>query len=109
MGKGFRCWACGKAEQRAKPKDKRGVSAGLEAQYPVAGAVESPSNCVFSACNPSKAAVLRLPRPETSANDAFTIARASRLQIVCRQNDLQFSRGHYRDRRTERLWKIERA
>src|SRR5438093_12885192 len=71
--------------------------------------VESPSNCVFSAGNPSKAAVLRLPRPETSANDAFTIARASRLQIVCRQNDLQFSRGHYRDRRTERLWKIERA
>src|SRR5213083_2678530 len=71
--------------------------------------VESPSNCVFSACNPPKAAVLRLPRPETSPNDAFTIARASRLQIVCRQNDLQFSRGHYRDRRTERLWKIERA
>src|SRR6266513_2525948 len=109
MGNGFRCRACGKPEQMAKRKDKRGVSAGLEAQYPVAGARRKPSNCIFSACNPSKAAVLRLPRPETSANDAFTIARASRLQIVCRQNDLQFSRGNYRNRRTERLWKIERA
>src|SRR5205823_14976901 len=75
-------------------------------QYVVVSPAENPSNCVFFACNPCTLTVMSSLGARLLAHHAFTIARAPRFQIVCRQNDSQFSRRHQRHCRPQWLWRI---
>jgi hypothetical protein len=55
-----------------------------------AGLPGTPSNCVIFRLSPNNPAVLRRPEGTGFAQNAFTIARAVRLQIVCRLTVFNF-------------------